>query len=128
MRLQWNPPKIHRQIARHINRANYALDVHAGDVRYDGTRTPDRPWMTVTIEEFPILETFKENYERSGNINEAFELTMYDLQAKMEENIQDERWEWDRVTIRQSGQLVESPRNIVDTGHLLASQDLEFLP
>ncbi len=43
------------------------------------------------------------------------------------EAIQSPRYEWPRTTTRSDGSVVDSPRNIVDTAHLLNSQSMTRL-
>ena len=42
---------------------------------------------------------------------------------KFQESIEEQKFTWPNVTIRQNGQVATSPRNIVDTGAFKASQE-----
>jgi hypothetical protein len=42
---------------------DYALEVHEGAMRYDGTMKPARRWTERAIDEINLPETFKENYD-----------------------------------------------------------------
>jgi len=42
---------------------------------------------------------------------------------KFQESIVQQRYQWPQITIRQNGQVVTSPRNIVDTGAFKLSQE-----
>ena len=45
-----------------------------------------------------------------------------ELDQKLDHQFFESKWEWPRLTRRRSGQLVGSPRNIIDTGELLNSK------
>jgi hypothetical protein len=47
---------------------------------------------------------------------------MREIDRAFVEAISDERYEWPNQTLRQNGEVVGSPRNIVDTGRLVGSQ------
>lgn len=57
-------------------------------------------------------------------INQGFQATAQRLAEQHQEEIRAEQWEWPRETQRQNGETVGSPRNIVDQGSLLESQEL----
>lgn len=124
--LKWTPPKITHQQAVLKNTADYATDVHFGDVRKDGTEKPARPWMDTAIAETDLIQILKASFNATGNFDRAFVETATELHDAMKELILDERWEWDRPTRRHNGQIVESPRDIYDTGNLYRSQELDF--
>jgi hypothetical protein len=52
----------------------------------------------------------------------AFSRAAVEFNAALEKSITDSVYPWPRATRRRSGQVVSSPRNIVDTGRLLNSQ------
>ena len=56
----------------------------------------------------------------------AFEETAKELNDSFHQSIIDPKWKWDRVTVRRSGEVVSSPRNIVDLGTLRDSQDFKI--
>jgi len=56
----------------------------------------------------------------------AFEETAKELNDSFHQSIIDPKWKWDRVTIRRSGEVAGSPRNIVDLGTLRDSQDFKI--
>lgn len=123
MKFTWNTPEVPRRTATYRWTAPYAANVHEGGTeRSDGSVMPARPWTQAAIEETDLEEAFAENYERSGDIVEAFDDTAYYLAGRFEAMIRDERWEWDRVTKRSDGSVAGSPRTIVDTETLVNSQ------
>jgi hypothetical protein len=52
----------------------------------------------------------------------AWQETVEEVEAANRTAIQSWRYEWPRSTYRQNGEVVGSPRDIVDTGRLLESQ------
>ncbi|MBD3882163.1 hypothetical protein IFO70_10370 [Phormidium tenue FACHB-886] len=129
MELSWNPPKISKTKATYTwgnAEVDYAAVAHEGGVaRADGTETPARPWTEAAIEETDLAEAMQENYQRTGDIGEAFDDTAHYLAGQFEFMIRDERWAWDRPTKRSNGTTAGSPRSIVDSGKLAESQDLQ---
>ena len=120
VKAKWNKIEISSTHAVFKNTADYSIDVHEGQDRWDGTRMPARPWMEAAISEVDIPSTFYLNY--NGDLGEAFEITAQMLHDQMKQNIIDERWAWDRQTQRKNGYVADSPRDIYDTGHLFQSQ------
>ena len=56
----------------------------------------------------------------------ALEETANELNESFHQSIIDPKWQWDRVTVRRSGEVAGSPRNIVDLGTLRDSQDFKI--
>lgn len=50
-----------------------------------------------------------------------------EVSKKFKDKIESEAFEWPNVTIRKNGSVVTSPRNIVDTGAFIASQNRESI-
>ncbi|MEP0873615.1 hypothetical protein NDA01_28045 [Trichocoleus desertorum AS-A10] len=61
-----------------------------------------------------------------GKLNEAiaesFEATVDAYAEQCQVEITSDKWDWPRTTHRQNGEIVNSPRSIVDTGELRDSQ------
>ena len=55
-------------------------------------------------------------------IKKGFEQTVKNFANQCTEEIESEKWQWDGITHRSNGQVVGSPRDIVDTGELRDSQ------
>lgn len=52
-------------------------------------------------------------------INKAFRQTVDEFVVELRRQLETVKWEWDgTITVRRSGQVVVSPRDIVDTGKL----------
>lgn len=58
---------------------------------------------------------------------DALESVVDELAAKFRELIESPVFEWPGTTVRRSGEVVGSPRNIVDLGNLRDSQDTRRL-
>lgn len=125
--LHWNPPEIDDESARIISLPEHSFDVHYGQSREDGTMMPARPYMSVAAAEFPLVDVFTSQLQaEGGSFHDAFVNTGEALLEEVKGQIADEKWEWDRATVRSSGEVVGTPRNAVDTGELLKGQILEI--
>jgi hypothetical protein len=51
----------------------------------------------------------------------AVEIVMGELSAAFQQSLEEEVWSWPRETRRVNGEIVSSPRNIIDTGTLKRS-------
>lgn len=120
MRLIWQPPKINSMMAHHESGAEHSAFVVTGGYRSDGSIIPGRDFFQAAIAET--------NFEITGdNIQVGFVQIQEELHANIKEAIVSPTWEWNRVTYRENGDVVTSPRNIVDTGELLNSQEWKFV-
>jgi hypothetical protein len=63
----------------------------------------------------------------NGAIAGAFEATVEAYAEQCQIELLSDKWEWPRATHRQNGEVVTSPRDAVDQGDLLDSQDVEYL-
>lgn len=63
-----------------------------------------------------------DSYKLNQAIIQAFHYVVNEFAQTTTEMIDAEMWEWPRPTIRSTGQIATSPRDIVDTGHLRDSQ------
>ncbi|MGL5719594.1 MAG: hypothetical protein ACRCYP_02185 [Alphaproteobacteria bacterium] len=125
--LKWTPQKIHNKSASYDWQVDYAEEVHNGSVSLGGLRKLPRPWVYEAISQYiDIVENMKLIYETTGNIDLAFADTVWDLQRAFTNAIEAEIYYWPNVTIRENGDVVESPRDIVDTGALRDSLVVEF--
>lgn len=125
--LTWNPPRIYNKSASYDWQVDYAEEVHNGSVSLGGQRKLPRPWVYEAVSQYiDIVENMKLIYQTTGNINVAFADTVWDLQRAFTNAIEDEIYYWNGVTYRQNGDVVESPRDIVDTGALRDSLKVEF--
>jgi hypothetical protein len=121
MRLTTNFPKIPDLRARHNSDASYSAIVVNGAYRDDGSILPPRDYMSdgVAMTDFSV--------NNGANIKQEFIELNNRLHSNIKTSIQSDKWEWDRETYRRNGEIVDSPRNIVDTGELLSSQNWELI-
>lgn len=68
--------------------------------------------------------------ELDKSIERAFKRLVNEFDEQLRSEIADEKWEWDKTTIRKvgrgkTGKYAGSPRDIVDTGELQDSQYVE---
>lgn len=127
MSLNWIDPKIPNiRLAELISEPDYSYDVHYGRTREDGSSMPARPFIDSAIGQVDLEKSIAEEYQVSNDIADAFDVTAILLHGKIVEQIESPKWEWDRVTHRQEGYAVFSPRDIVDTGTLRDGQCLHI--
>jgi hypothetical protein len=60
-----------------------------------------------------------------NQINESFAEIVDQFTEEQIDQIKSDKWEWPRETIRHNGQTVGSPRDIIDTGELINSLEVE---
>lgn len=118
----WNEVAYFPSRAAFRNGVDYAADVHEGKDRWDGTRMPARPWMDAAVSETDIVGVFVRSFKATADFGQAFVDAAEALHDQMRDNIMDDRWGWDRTTYRSNGNVVDQPRNIIDSGALLRAQ------
>lgn len=122
----WTPPTL--DLTRAVFSWNewYAIFVHEGFTRKDGTKAPARRWTDAGIAEIDIAEEFKAQFLQHKDLSIAFQETCKVLDDVFQKQFDDPKWQWDRVTIRKNKSIVDSPRDIYDSGDLKNSQELAF--
>lgn len=60
-------------------------------------------------------------------IQQALTRTIDAVAQTADQAMTDERWQWDGYTVRRNGQVVGSPRDIVDTGELYRSRTMPIV-
>ena len=132
-KLNWNPPKPPtRTTATYTwnpqsdDGFHYAALVRNGGTLRSGTRIPPRKWDEYALGKVDLANTFADSFRRSDDLQRAFRDTAQTYNREMQKAIASRIWDWPRRTVRKSGEVVGSPRDIVDTGNLLDSQKLEF--
>ena len=125
--LRWNPPKLSAPTAVYEWPVDYAAANHNGATLRNGGTIPARPWTEYPLENgLRLDEDLADNFKRSQNLDSAFRATATTYNRAMQQAIASPVWNWPRRTLRRSGEVAGSPRNIVDEGDLLDSQKLSF--
>ena len=123
----WNKINIPKHLrAIHSWNIPYAAAVHEGTTSVNGNEKPARPWVDVAIREYDFLERFSGSFSQSHNFRQAFIEMSEGFGENCQSNISDTRWQWPRTTVRKSGAVVDSPRDIVDTGELKNSYQVQY--
>ena len=128
MRINWHPPDLSAiPTAEHKYPKDYAVEVHDGD----GDRKPARPWMETAIWEFDFAQAIADEIRGAdftrASLVFAWMRANEELGYAMDDAMNDERWSWPRLTYRQNGDVAGSPRDIVDTGELRDSRELNWI-
>lgn len=122
----WNDPGIEDVTLKFTWGVNYASAVHEGDPH---TGRPARPWTDDVIAKNDIEGIFVDCFEESGyEIHQAWEMFASKMNTLFREQIESPVYDWYGTTVRRSGEIVDSPRNIVDLGNLRDSQRWELYP
>ena len=125
-----NLPKF--QVATFKWDVDYAAKLHEGWTLKNGESAPARPWVWVTADSFNFKKEFSTilspNSSKSKSLGEAIKDSFVKLSngfgEEMQNSIRSPIWNWPRYTLRKSGDLVGSPRDIVDLGGLINSYSL----
>lgn len=120
MKLNWQGCKIPNLKAHHNSDAEHSVFVVMGAHRSDGTVMPARDFLTDAVLNTPLIPT-------NSNLRQIFIEYNEKLHESIKDSILSTKWEWDRTTYRKNGEIVDSPRNIIDTGELLDSQSWEII-
>ena len=123
-----------RQVTTFKWDADYATKLHEGWTLKSGESAPARPWVWVTADSFnfkeEFLRTILSSKSKNLSLGEAVKSSFVKLSnsfgGEMQNSIQSPIWNWPRTTLRKSGDLVGSPRDIVDLGGLINSYSISF--
>ena len=125
--LTWNEPDLNipdEAIATYTwgDGLDYAADVYFGD-----GYSPGRPWVDYVIDdEEDLLEGLLQDSLQPYDVGETFVNLAYSLGFAFQDAMEAPIWFWPNQTERSDGSIVDSPRDIVDTGSLIGSQTIEF--
>lgn len=123
----WQNIKFPRKLtATHSWTAPCAAIVHEGATFTNGSENPARPWVGATINEYDFLGEYTDNFSKTKDFQDAFMAMSEGFGEACQSNLEDVRWQWPRTTVRKSGDVVSSPRDIVDTGELKNSYQVEY--
>ena len=127
MKANWNKIDVPRkQSAIYTWNAPYAATVHEGATLRNGTILPPRPWVDRAVEKIDAPEVFGDAYANSEDFRAAFEEMAIAFGDTAQDGLTSEEWGWPRQTRRQNGSVVGSPRDIIDTGELRDSYQVEI--
>ena len=127
MKANWNKIDFPRkQSAIYTWNAAYAATIHEGATLRNGTILPPRPWVDRAVERIDAPEVFGDAYANSEDFRAAFEEMAIAFGATAQDVLTSEEWGWPRQTRRQNGSVVGSPRDIIDTGELRDSYQVEI--
>ncbi len=123
----WKSIKIPRKLtATHAWTAPHAVIVHEGATFSNGSENPARPWVGAAIDEYDFLGEYADGFNQSEDFKQAFIAMSEGFGEACQANLEDVRWQWPRTTVRKSGDVVGSPRDIVDTGELKDSYEVQY--
>lgn len=104
----------------------YSAVVHNGATLKNGTVIPPRPWTEVALQRFDVSEAFDRLMTQGLAPEMAFKQTALALGGEFQTVMTEEIFSWPRETVRPTGEVAGTTRNIVSRGLLRASQQLEF--
>jgi hypothetical protein len=125
--VKWQQFKVPRKLtATHGWFAPHVVIVYEGATFSNGTENPARPWVDVAIDEYDFLGKYADKFSQSQNFKDAFVSMSEGFGEACQSNLEDDRWQWPRPTVRRNGSTVTSPRNIVDMGELKDSYQVQY--
>ncbi len=119
MKLTWNPPK-HTTLKTHYEwGVDYADEVHNSAVNVGGTTgKPARPWVYTAVDNYINVPKTMQDFLQNNDLKTAFTKTSHALSDAFDDAIEASIYSYPGTTYRTNGEVVTSPRNIVDTGAL----------
>jgi hypothetical protein len=125
MKIEWNNLQIPKEaIATYEWGVDYAADVYYGEVSQSGQVKPGRQWVEVALTEVDIPAEIATAFQAGHTIGDSFTIGAHVLDGALRDAIDAPVYRWPRKTRRSTGEVVTSPRNIVDTGELRDSQSM----
>jgi hypothetical protein len=118
----WNPPTLTANKAIYEWDVDYAEKVHEGEIGRSGNVYPARPWTDDAIGRMDIEQEFRQAWIASEDLNTSFEELSQILFNEFHVSMASSIWNWPSITTRKSGEIVGSPRTIIDLGGLYESQ------
>lgn len=115
--IKFNPPKIPIKKATYVWNSEYAAINHNGSFSEEIRRQP-RPWVYKTISDFSVESELQKEFDRTQNITTAFKNTAIKLGEEFTNTIESPVFFYPTTTYRKNGEVVTSPRNVVDMGDL----------
>jgi hypothetical protein len=115
------------QVGVHTWSDEYAAFVHEGTMSPSGVETPARPWAANALDDYDFDAKYTEVFQETGSFREAFLAASQGYGELAQQYLTDQIWDWPRATARKNGEVVTSPRDIVDTGALRDSYKYEVI-
>jgi hypothetical protein len=124
----WNKINIPKnQQATLLWAVPYAAAVHNGASLRNGGEIIPRPWVTSTARNFEFTSIYIDSFNPASlNFIQAFQSTAIAFGEACQASVKSSIWQWNRITVRRSGEVVSSPRNIIDLGNLFNSYSINF--
>lgn len=116
-----------QQTGIHTWSADHAVMVHEGSMTTQGVELPARPWAGTALDDYDFASRYAEAFQATGSFREAFVAMSEGYGELAQSYLDDPIWDWPRDTLRKNGQIVSSPRDIVDTGALRDSYTHEIM-
>lgn len=128
MMARWNNLVIPKRLKATLRWTEpYAAAVHQGRSFANGSEFLPRPWVYYSVDNFPFIDYMKTSLAVSRlDFKRAFVDTASAFGEECQVSIKSSIWQWDRQTVRRSGEVVTSPRNIFDLGNLFDSFIIEY--
>jgi hypothetical protein len=122
MRINWNNIQIPVNTKSTLTwSVDYASIVHEGT----GANYPPRPWVDEARRHFQNeFNNYATNALNSADYKQAFYSITKDFGQLCQDKIKESIYPWPGETKRKSGDIVTSPRNIVDTKELYNSYSI----
>lgn len=114
---KFNDVKLPIKKAIYVWDSEYAAINHNGSFSENIRRQP-RPWVYKTISDFSVESEIQKEFDRTQNIVTAFKSTAETLGNEFTKTIESPVFFYPTTTYRMNGEVVTSPRNVVDMGDL----------
>lgn len=124
-KLTWNPPALSKRLCKFAWAADYAADVWLGQ-NDKGFPSWPRRWTDEAIAVFNPERIFADSFRVTNDLDRSFVEMCDEFDDLLREAIESDIYYWGGTTFRQNGDVVGSPRDIVDTGNLRDSQFKRF--
>lgn len=127
MQLNWKQIKVpSKQTATYTWSASHAALVHEGTSSKLGNDLPARPWVNHAIDNTDIPGIYADEFQKTEDFESAFTEMATQFGEETQKAIDAVIWDWPRTTQRKNGDVVGSPRDIVDTGALKNSYSMQL--
>jgi hypothetical protein len=130
MRVSWNNLNIPQEMTTSYRwgdeEVDYAADIFFGDDSTPRGEQPGRDWIEPALQAVQPVEFFASACGPDLQFVRGFHTLSLALFDAFEDAITGDNFAWPRRTRRSDGRVVDSPRNIVDTGAFQDSQSMSI--